>query len=329
MHIGAIMWANYLPLMKEAADALGIRFSSFSTKQLNADPALVDDVKALLRSADCILVYRTNDAFWDEIEPEIRSLRDRVPVVSVSTDPSFWELSSVTPEIVVTAYRYILYNGRDNMANMFRYLLHSLFDQNVTFNDPEEVPWQGLFHPAAPEVFQDTESYLSWYSTWLDTVPERLVGLLCSRSAWATDNIAVERSLIASFEAMGIGVIPVFFYPLKDSGLGNLGGVEVIERFFLSDGKPIVDGIIKLTVFFLGNSRGEMKTEEAPSGVGLMRRLNIPIFSPLISYYKNAEQWLHDPTGLSHSGCLEHRHAGIRGRYRAHHYRGFSKRKPT
>ncbi len=298
MHICTIMWANYLPLIREAADALGIRLSSFSTKQLTTDSDLVDSARSLLPSADCILLYRTNDAFWDEIEPEIRSLRDRIPVVAVSTDPSFWELSSVAPEIVATVYRYILYNGRDNVKNMLKYLLHGLFDLSLTFDQPEETPWQGISHPSGSPVFQDADSYLAWYKAHLGSTPKHFVGLLYPRSTWATGNLDIERSLVAALEAKGIGVFPVFFYPLKDSGLGNLGGVEVVEQFLLKDGRPIVDGIIKLTVFFLGNSRGEMKATEAPSGADLMKRLNIPLFSPVISYYKDVDQWLHDPRGL-------------------------------
>ncbi len=298
MQIFTIMWANYLPLIREAADALGIRLSSFSTKQLSTDPDLIDLVKSQLSSADCILVYRTNDAFWDEIEPEIRNLRDRIPVVAVSTDPSFWELSSVAPEIVATVYRYILYNGRDNLKNMLKYLMHGLFDWSLTFDEPEEIPWQGISHPAGPRVFEDLDSYLSWYRAYRRTAPKHFVGLLYPRSSWATGNLEIERSLIMALERAGVGVLPVFFYPLKDSGLGNLGGVEVVEQFFLRNGQPVVEGIIKLTVFFLGNSRSEMKAAEAPSGANLMKRLNIPLFSPVISYYKDVDQWLHDPRGL-------------------------------
>ncbi|MGB9618676.1 MAG: hypothetical protein ACPL7J_15255, partial [Desulfomonilaceae bacterium] len=132
MHIVSIMWANYLPLMREAADTLNIRLSPFSTKQLNVNPALIDEVRACLSRADCILVYRTNDSFWDEIEPEIRELRSRIPVVSISSDPSFWELSSVSPEAVATVYRYILYNGKGNILNMLRFLvLANLFSDYV------------------------------------------------------------------------------------------------------------------------------------------------------------------------------------------------------
>ncbi len=298
VHICTIMWSNYLPLIKEAADVLGISLSSFSTKQLNTAPDLLDQVKSSLRSADCILLYWTNDAYWDELEVEIRALRDRIPVVVVGSDPSFWALSSVAPETVATVYRYVLYNGRDNLTNMLRFLIHSIFEQNIDYAEPEEIPWQGIYHPEGSEVFQETESYLSYYRSKLGFMPSDFVGILYSRSAWATGNLNIERSLVTALEEQGLGVIPVFLYPLKDPGLGNLGGVEVVEKFLMSGGKPIVDGIIKLTVFFLGNTKGDMKTAEAPSGVELMKRLNLPLFSPVISYYENAEQWLHDPNGL-------------------------------
>lgn len=298
MHIGTIMWANYLPLIKQAADTLGIRLSSFSTKQLNTTPGLVDEAIRTLRGVDCILVYRTNDAFWDEIEPEIRALRRHIPVISISSDPSFWELSSVAPETVATAYRYLLFNGQENIKHLLGYILHTVFGMATKFCEPEAIPWEGIHHPADGPVFQSTDAYLSWYASKYVTKPRKWMGLLYSRSAWATNNLEVERALVNALEEKGIGVIPVFFYPLQDSGLGNLSGVEVVERFFLEKGLPIVDGLIKLTVFFLSNTRGEMKASDAPGGVGLMKRLNVPLFSPVLSYYQDIHQWLHSAEGL-------------------------------
>ncbi|MEW6377353.1 MAG: cobaltochelatase subunit CobN, partial [Thermodesulfobacteriota bacterium] len=298
MKLFSIMWSSYLPLIKEAADEFGINISSFSTKQLNTVPGILEEVKSCMRRADAILLYRTNDAFWDEIEPEISELRDRIPVVVIGSDPSLWALSSVAPEIVATVYRYILFNGRDNIGNMLKYFMHHLFDRSVTYAKPMVMPWQGIFHPADGRVFQDTDSYLSWYGVQLSTKPSSYVGILFSRSAWATGNLQIEDSLVSALERRGVGVIPVFLYPLKDPNLGNLGGVEVVERFLMKDGSPLVDGIIKLTVFFLGNMKGEIEAADVPSSIEMMKRINRPLFCPIISYYKNAEQWLHDPSGL-------------------------------
>ena len=38
-------------------------------------------------------------------------------------------------------------------------------------------------------------------------------------------------ALISDFEQIGIGVIPVFTYSVKDKNLGSLSGKEVIEIF--------------------------------------------------------------------------------------------------
>jgi cobaltochelatase CobN len=298
MKICTIMWSNYLPLLKEAADALNIRLSSFSTKQLGARPGLIDSLKSEMRESDLVLLYRTGDTFWDEIEPEIEDLRTRIPVVIIGSDPSYWELSTVAPEIVAAAYRYMFYNGRDNIGNMLKYLLHILFDNTIVYEEPKKMPWQGICHPASDQVFQDSDSYLKWYEKHMSKRTDLFVGILYSRSSWATGNLDIEKSLITALEERGVGVVPVFLYALKDPGVGNMSGVEVIERFMMRDGKPLVDGVIKLTSFFLGQSRGDTKAADAPSGANLMKRLNIPFFCPVTSYYKSEEQWLEDPSGL-------------------------------
>ncbi len=300
--IVTIMWANWLPLMREAADGLDIGLVSYSTKLLNLYPDVRGAVAEAMRDADLILLYRTNDPFWEEIEEEVKDAGKRIPAVVVGSDPSFWSLSNVNPEIVAAVYRYLLFNGRGNIANMLRCLLHHFFSEEVAYKEPEEVPWQGIYHPDMEKLFTSTEAYLEEYKRHLPAAPTAYVGLLYSRSNWATRNLEIEKRLVAEFEKKNIGVIPVFHYSLKDETLGNLGGVEVIEKFLLAgDGSPpapLVDGIVKLTSFFLGSSRGANDAARAPAGAELLKRLNIPLFGPVISYYKNREEWLDDPQGL-------------------------------
>jgi cobaltochelatase CobN len=298
MKIFTIMWASYLPLMKEAADDLAIEFLPYSNKQLNCHPEMVEDALRDMKKADLILLYRTNDAFWEEIEEDLTVLKERIPVVIIGSDPSSWAASTVNPEIVATAYNYVLFNGQNNIINMFRFLLHHIFHEPVAFEEPEEIPWQGIYHPGMDRMFSSTDDYLAAYRQGLSFTPGATVGLLYSRSSWATRNLEIEKCFIKTMERRHIAVIPLFFYSLKDDNLGNLSGVEVIEQFLMKEGKPLVDGIVKLTSFFLGASRGDIKAGDAPSGVALLKKLNIPLFSPVISYYKNQEQWLHDPQGL-------------------------------
>jgi cobaltochelatase CobN len=292
------MWSSYLPLLKGAADTLNIELITYSNKQINSHPEIINKVKSDMNIADLIILYRTNDSFWEEVEQDLKGLKGRIPVVVIGSDPSYWALSSVNPEIAAIAYKYVLFNGRDNLTNMLKYLFHSLFDSSVTFAQPEEVPWEGIFHPNMSEAYYTTEEYLKEYQRGISFKPSVFIGILYSRSSWVTGNLEIEKALISSLEKRNVGVIPVYFYPLKDANLGNLSGVEAIERFFMKGKSPIVDGIIKLSMFFLGNLRDDIKESYASSGVELMKRLNIPLFSPVTSYYKDKEQWLNDPQGL-------------------------------
>ena len=93
-------------------------------------------------------------------------------------------------------------------------------------------------------------------------------------------------------------MIPVFYYSLKDDHLGNMSGVEVVEHFLMEGQVPRVDAVVKLSAFFLGSERGGIKGSDAPSGADLLKRLGVPVFAPVISYYKDRKQWLDDPEGL-------------------------------
>jgi len=298
MKVLSIMWSSYLPVLHEAARDLAIDLTGYSTKQINGDPGLIGHICAGFAKTDLILLYKTHDDFWEEIEAALIAAKDRVPVVVVGTDPTFGAFSNVSPEIVATVYRYILFGGIRNMTNMLKYLLNLLFGEQMTFERPEELPWEGIHHPLIPGVFQNTGEYLSVYSGLLSFVPTRFAGLLYSRSNWVNRNLNVERSLMETLEARGLGIIPVFLYPVKDIHLGNLSGVEVVERFFTKNGDPVVDAVVKLSSFFLGSERGGIKESHAPSGVDLLKRLKIPVFAPVISYYKDRSRWLDDPDGL-------------------------------
>ncbi|MGV8074426.1 MAG: cobaltochelatase subunit CobN [Syntrophobacteraceae bacterium] len=296
MKLLSIMWASYIPLLKEAAEQTGLcRLKAYSSKQINVEPHLIDEVLREMKSSDLILLYRTADPFWDEVEREIKSLGQRIAVVVVGPDPSCWALSNVSPEIVGATYRYILFNGADNFEEMLKYLMSSLFAANVSYDLPRETAWEGIYHPELGGPFASTEEYLDAYP--LSDLPR--VGILFSRTNWVTGNMEVEKALIRALESRGLGVLPVFFYSLKDKNLGNLGGTEVIRRFMVREnGSSRVGVLIKLTTFFLGQKGSDMGEHQAQSGVDLLSELNIPMIGPTLSYYKNKEKWLEDPQGL-------------------------------
>ncbi|MDP2268647.1 MAG: cobaltochelatase subunit CobN, partial [Deltaproteobacteria bacterium] len=248
--------------------------------------------------ADCILLYRTSDPLWDELEVDIRAAGERCPIIVVGSDPTLWGLSTVRMEVAAATYNYILYNGHENLNNLLKYLRAKVMGEDVCYAEPSPVAWEGLHHPLLDCVFSSTDDYLAVYRSALGEPRLGWVGVLYSRSNWVNKNLEVEKALIAELEGLGLGVIPAFYYSIKDSGMGNMSGAEVIESYFTAGGKPLVQGIVKLTAFFLASHAGGIREADVPPGVELMKRLNIPLFSPVISYYKNEEQWQADPEGL-------------------------------
>ncbi len=296
MKLFSIMWASYVPVLKEAVEKSGtFHLTAYSSKQINAEPELVEKVRREMSHADLILLYRTNDGFWEVIEEDIRVLGGRIPVVVVGSDPSYWALSSVSPEIIGATYRYILYNGVENFEEMLKFLSASLFSSDISFHPPKETVWEGVYHPEWGGPFGSTAEFLQTY-------PYRdrsLVGVLFSRTNWVTGNLEVEKALIRALESSGMGVLPVFFYSLKDRSIGNLSGEEAIRKFLVKDdGIPLVKALVKLTVFFLGQKNSDMGESQAESGTRLLKQLNVPLIGPIISYYKDKEAWLNDPRGL-------------------------------
>ncbi len=296
MKLLSIMWSSYIPLLRDAAVKTGLfRLTAYSTKQINLDSSLVERIGREMRNADLILIYKTEDAFWTAIEDEIHALGGRVPVVVVGSSPSFGQLSTVNPEVLGLVYKYILYSGPENYEEMLKYLSSAIFSGGPPFKLPVETAWEGIYHPDFDSPFLTTADFLEFYPF----KGRPLVALLFSRSNWLSGNLQLERSIIRELEGRGIGALPVFYYSIKDKRLGNLSGEEVIGKY-LTDGAgiPLVDAIIKLSVFFLGQTSGNMSESQADSGSRLLSRLGVPVFGPVISYYKDRESWLKDPRGL-------------------------------
>lgn len=300
MRIGSIMWASHLPVLIRSAKQLDfLELKVFSSRTLTDDSIKIEGALKELDKVGMILLYRTSEAFWDEIEGRLKEIGKKVPIICVGHDPSYWVLSTVNMEIVATCHNYITIGGEENFTNMLRYLSNQVLGIEIAFDPPRPVPWEGLYHPDAPRHFTDIDEYLNWYGSRCKR--QNMVGILFSRHYWVNGNLEVEDLLIRELEARGLGIIPAFSYSVKDKGLGTKGSGQVLLEYFLTkDGKPRVDAVVKLTTFFLGRAAGEdiADTNGAEKGVELLKRLGVPVFQPITSYYKTIEEWEDDLQGV-------------------------------
>ncbi|MDP2993294.1 MAG: cobaltochelatase subunit CobN, partial [Deltaproteobacteria bacterium] len=299
MKIRSIMWNSHIPMLVRSARKLDfLDLKAFSSKTMENDPSRLEEALRELRDADIILLYRSSEGFWDTVEEQLKEIGQKVPIVCISYDPSFWYLSTVRPEVVSTCYSYVTIGGEDNFVNMLCYLAKEMGGMDVRYESPQEVPWEGLYHPRAGRYFRTVEDYLAWYKP----KDRPSVGILFSRFYWVNDNLEVENALIEALEKQDLNVIPVFSYSVKDENLGAKGSGEVVREVFLTgDGTLRVQALVKLQTFFLGKVRGDDLSDagDTSSGVGILKALDVPVFQPITAYSKDIEEWEKDAQGLS------------------------------
>jgi len=291
MKIACVMWNSYARLLKKAANETGHELQLFPNSVLDQHPERIGDFVSVCRDADVILLHRTAYAFWDELEPEIRKIRESKPVICIGHDTTLWGLTNVPGKIAVTAYAYLTNNGEANMLNLLRYLDHEVLGHDVMADPPQDLPWQGLWHPSAPHFFLTIQEYLEWHTNYTKSC-NAYVAILFPRMAWASGALNIETCLIHELEAEGLNVIPIFTYSIRDDTLGAWGMADVVNEYLVENDVTRVGAIIKLTPFLLGSVRDNTYGGgPAQAGVELLTRLNTPVFQPVISNRMTIEEW--------------------------------------
>ncbi len=294
--ITAIIWDIYSGmLVKSSVNVPDADLRLFSSRVLSGDEDKRAEAIASARESDAILLYRSTESFWDEIESDLKSIGMEKPVICVSSNPAYWSLSSVSTEQASRCNDYFVYGGSDNFSNLIRYICYLADGKRKIPSDPAALPWQGLYHPDAPEIFNDYRNFREWY----EGPSEIQVGILFSRSYWVNENREMIDALVREFERKGIGCVPVFTWPVKDDALGTMSIPKIIESFYMNqEGFSRINALIKL-VFLPGeNHETSNNTSSVEKNSSIYQKLNVPVFQPVVLSKKNYQEWLEDPHGL-------------------------------
>ncbi len=297
MKIIAIVWQSYYNMLYKASKNLKdpIDIEVHSARALDLDYERFKKVLKDLEKADLVFLYRSNEPIWEALENKIKGKKLKAKIVCLGHDPSYWLLSNVSAEILNKVYKYLVINGEKNLTNMFKFLLKEALNIEIDYKEPEEVPWEALYHPEAKKLFKTIDEYLSWYKNyWGEKQSRGTIGILFSRHYWINGNTEVEDILIKELEKKNFKVISGFAYSVKDKALGTKSSGEVVLEWFLDEkGNSRIDAFIKLISFFLGTSRKKSfdKKETAFDGIEILKKLNVPCFCPVSSYYKTIEEW--------------------------------------
>ncbi len=184
--------------------------------------------------------------------------------------------------------QYWLAGSDRNVVNMVRFLVDRYADGprralrgRLQPALPFEYPEVGVYHPSLPGPV----------STSADELPSAggagTVGLLLMRSYVLAGNTGHYDGVIEALEARGLRVVPVF--------ASGLDARPAVERFFLRDGRPVVDAVVSLTGFSLV---GGPAYNDASAAEETLARLDVPYLATQAVEFQTLEQWQASDGGL-------------------------------
>jgi len=304
MKVISIVWQSYYNMLYEVSKEIEeFLVKVYSARALDRDRERLAKVLEEIKEADLLFLYASSsEAIWEDIAKVIKKGDLKAKIVFLGHDPSYMALSNLPVELLENARKYLLLGGKKNLRNLFFFLVTEALGAGFSYEEPEFIPWEGLYHPKADRIFSTSEEYLEWYRGWLgkrDLSP--LVGIIFSRHHWVNGNTEVEDLLIRELEYRGIAVIPSFAYSIEDKELGTKGTAKVIREFFIDkEGKSLIEALIKLIFFFIGSTRERQMDDKeiASEGVELLKTLNVSVFCPITSYYKTIKEWEQEELNL-------------------------------
>jgi magnesium chelatase subunit H len=187
------------------------------------------------------------------------------------------------------ALQYWLAGSEENLGSLVRMLVNryaagprASLVGTLRVADPVQYPDIGLYHPRVKGRI----------TSRIEALPRGgqggTVGLLLMRSYALADNAAHYDGIIAALEARGLTVLPAFAH--------GLDARPAIERFFLRNGRPVVDAVVSLTGFSLV---GGPAYNDAKAAQEMLAQLDVPYIAAHPLEFQTLEQWQRDARGLT------------------------------
>ncbi len=195
-----------------------------------------------------------------------------VPLVVRATGDAFAVEDTTVPSAAREAVGdYLERGGSANLANCLRYLVDRFTAADRSYDDPVELPTEGVYHPDHPGA-----SYGELRAA-LD--PDRpTVAVWFYESHWTHENTRYVDALVRAIEAEGADALPVFCNPVTDSD-EQQDAEWVVDEWLLEDGEPVVDAVCSSFMFSLSMSeRGRDADDEGGDAEEVfLRRLGVPV----------------------------------------------------
>lgn len=192
--------------------------------------------------------------------------RRGAPVVLLNS-PGYQHLASVNLSAHPDIELYWEYGGVENMRRLIAYLASHFCGVDVRVEPPLPAPKEYIYHPDAPDLFENITSYMNWYR-YNSSAPT--VGI----ASYYGDMGQPDRiDLIRAFERRGANVICIGF-----------SNASSLQRFFVLNNTTLIDLAVVTKPFRLSYGDPDM-------GVEILESLNVPVLRGMRLYYQSPREW--------------------------------------
>ncbi len=186
--------------------------------------------------------------------------------------------------------QYWLAGSEENIAHLVRFLVAKFADgprrplrKLVRYEEPKTYPEVGVYHPRLAGRVSETADRLPAPKGQ----PTGTIGLLLMRSYVLSGDTRHYDGVIEAFEARGLRVIPAFATGLDQR--------PAIRRFFLQDGRPVIDSLVSLSGFSLV---GGPAYNDAKAAEDMLAELDMPYVAAQPVEFQTLEEWQTSERGL-------------------------------
>lgn len=186
--------------------------------------------------------------------------------------------------------QYWLAGSDHNIANMVRCLVDRYADGprralrgSLQVAPPVEYAEVGVYHPRMKGRIADRSERLPAVAGG----KRATVGLLVMRSYVLAGNAGHYDGVIAAFEARGLNVICAF--------ATGLDARPAMEKFFVKDGRTVIDALVSLTGFSLV---GGPAYNDAKAAEDALANLDVPYLAVTPVEFQTLEEWESSECGL-------------------------------
>jgi cobaltochelatase CobN len=216
-----------------------------------------------------------------------------VPVVVRATGDAFAvEDTTVPGSVRGTVCEYLERGGSANLANCVRYLSDRFTPATPEYDDPVDLPTEGVYHPDHPgATYEELRATLD---------PDRpTVAVWFYESHWTHENTRYVDALVRAIEAEGADALPVFCNPVTD-GDEQHDAEWVVDAWLTDDaGDPLVDAVCSSFMFSLSMSeRGRDADDEGGDAEDVfLERLGAPVIQT-VTTMRSRSRYRSSDTGV-------------------------------